>query len=209
MGDRTTCYLDIGGAIPRSLANRIMSGELDWPCTAETTPPTNGDVDGGCWTVVFHEVNYAQIDDNLEAALIAAKVPWCWRWQAGGGYGEGARWWVPGKTSPSQTTLAEGDEVVAIGTIQRLEAEQPGLLVSELLEKLAPMPDVPPATFVEDVPTIRLGPDPDPETFTVICEGHIHSVVEAVDAKQARQLAEQRGWKVAGIVKGRAIVLGA
>lgn len=211
MGDRTTCYLDIGGAIPRSLANRIMAGaykDLGEPEYSETTAPTAEAVDGKAWNIVWNEVNYGQIDEDLQGELLAAGLAWRWTWGAGGGYEAGAKWWAPGRNDVTETHLQDSAEVVAISFIQQAEADHPGLLVSELLEKLDPMPDVPPATFVEDVPLIRLGPDPAPETFTVICEGHIHSVVEASSVTEARALVEQRGLKVSGIVKGRCVVVG-
>lgn len=212
MGNRVTCYLDIGGAIPRSLANRIMTGEFGFPeygGFGATVEPFNQHVEPGPWKIVFQEVKYAELPDELAKALGEANLPFIWRWAAGDEHEAGAKWWVPGQVGMKDTSLNDGAQMVAVSLLQEREAAHPGILVSELLASLDLMPDLPPATFVEDVPVIKVGPEPEPQTFTVIQKDGRHQVVEAVDQWAARRQIDPEGFTVAAVIKGRCVVIGA
>lgn len=94
MGDRTTCNLYLYGDL-----KQVSPQHLDELIEAITDagPETYGEgsaaeklaaANGHFW---FYEVNYGEMDSELEEAITNAGLSYVWAWDAGGGYPSGMK----------------------------------------------------------------------------------------------------------------------
>ena len=90
MGDRTNCSLALGGTLFLDGLVAPLATVLD---EAEAIPAEVSSVADELRlsdpTFLFEEINYGEMDAVLRTFLEALRLSYAWRWDAGGGYGEG------------------------------------------------------------------------------------------------------------------------
>ena len=90
MGDRTDCFLEIGGLVPDTVLHALHKDAdetmMDGPPIEEGTElmPANSQV-----MFFFSEVNYGNLDSQIESLLLTHNIPFAFRWMAGGSYPAG------------------------------------------------------------------------------------------------------------------------
>lgn len=92
MGDRVTCTLTIGGEIEeRDLAMLADAINEVGPETYCAGTPAQILRDGEAF-FAFHEVNHAELDEDLSRLLTETlRLPFIWTWDEGAGFGAGCR----------------------------------------------------------------------------------------------------------------------
>lgn len=118
MGDRTFCTLRLLTA-PSPDLNELLDEHLGMPQQYEDM-----------W-FKYHEVNYGELPEDLEAYLIENKISFCWTWGNGGGYQSGliinhngSRLTFPTLESGGEIVLSvtEASDPSTLAQAQRFEA---------------------------------------------------------------------------------------
>lgn len=94
MGDCTTCnlylYGDLRKASASHLAELIQAIDNAGPETyGEGTPAEKLAAENGHFW--FYEINYGEMDSEIEEAIFNAGLSYVWAWDAGGGYPSGMK----------------------------------------------------------------------------------------------------------------------
>ena len=94
MGDRTTSNLYLYGDLKKASAAQLAEliqaiNDADPETYGEGTPSEKLAAENGHFW--FYEVNYGEMDSDLEEAIINAGLSYVWSWDAGGGYPSGMK----------------------------------------------------------------------------------------------------------------------
>jgi len=214
MGDRTSCYLIVGGNVTHAGMRAIMKAiDNDLGETGDELPDEGEVADFG----EFNEVNYGSMPDELFDALMAAGASFEWKWCAGGDYGEGYQRYIPGPSVdvpktvgniPSFFTL-EREEVVSV--VRLLAVDAAGRTIRDVIDELDIPDDVPALHYIdEDDADPGAEPKPGPlEWYTVV---GVHESgdrycdhIQATSTEQAEEKAcnENPGLRVASVFAGQ------
>ena len=112
MGDRTTCnlylYGDLEKVSPPHLVALVSAIDAIGPETY-LEEPTSEKLAGSGANFQFHEVNYANMDVDLDAAILAADLSYVWAWEAGGGYGSGMKLYNAATKEAAEFATCDGE----------------------------------------------------------------------------------------------------
>lgn len=128
MGDRTTVRLEIGGSVTQAewlellklLEDEGASDNYTWDPVRSDDPPVL--IEETTFTVLFEECNYGQAPDEIVDWLLQHNLPFEHSWEAGGGYGPGAKIHRPRKPVIEYATV-DWEPALTVAEIKRhLEA---------------------------------------------------------------------------------------
>lgn len=89
MGDRTTCQLANSSQIAEADLPKLIKAIEDASYCDFNTPDIEAALRRGEAWFVFYEMNWGEMENELDEALKSLGLSYCWNWDAGGGYGAG------------------------------------------------------------------------------------------------------------------------
>lgn len=117
MGDRTSCYLEIGGIVHvddlPALAS-VIDDEI--PQEGDALEILEGDDSNNCFS--FDEVNYGTMPERLADALKRLNLSYSWRNEPGGGYGSGIALHDAASGEEASYATAESEIMLSIPTAE-------------------------------------------------------------------------------------------
>lgn len=120
MGDRTTCnlylYGNLKGVSEQHLSDLIEAIDNAGPETyGEGTPAEKLAAENGHFW--FYEVNYAEMESELEEAIFNAGLSYAWTWDAGGGYPSGLKLYNAETEDTAEFSACDGEICLGISEL--------------------------------------------------------------------------------------------
>lgn len=125
MGDRTTCTLKLIGVLCADHIPALAEALDDWGVEVSDNDEQSVAEALACGEGHFMvtDVNYAQLDKDIEALLQRCGLGWAWSWEAGGGFGPGIEFFDAIRQERGAFAAIEDEIVLPLSTIDR-----PGLV---------------------------------------------------------------------------------